>query len=89
MNIISLTVKNATKVVQNRDIPFIIWGGTVPSRPPAVLVTPFWKPPKNFPAYAPESLVITTHQGYVCRLHKERTVSSIEKHSFSLSTLLL
>ena len=38
--------------MQKWDIPFSVWGA-VPSTTPAVLFTPFWKPPKNFSAYAP------------------------------------
>ena len=33
--------------MQKWDIPFSTWG-VVPSRPPAVLLAPFWKPPKFF-----------------------------------------
>ena len=59
MTFISLTlhdlVKTATKVVQKWDITFNIWGA-VPSTPPAVLLTPFWKTSKFFSTYAPEGL---------------------------------
>ena len=41
------------KVVQKWDMPFSVWRA-VPSRPPAVLLTPFWKPPRFYSAYAPE-----------------------------------
>ena len=57
MNIISLTVKNATKVVQKRDITFSVWEELCPPDPLLFLVTPFWKPPKNFSAYAPEYIM--------------------------------
>ena len=38
--------------MQKWDIPFSIWGA-VPSTPLAVLLTPFWKPPKKLSAYTP------------------------------------
>ena len=47
-------VKNATKVVRKWDIPFNVWGAVLSRPGPAVLLTPLWKPPKNFFAYAPD-----------------------------------
>ena len=43
----SLHTQVVIKVVQKWDIPFSVWGA-VPSTPPAVLLTPFLKPPKIF-----------------------------------------
>ena len=57
MNIISLTLKKCHESSAKMGYTHQHLGGAVPSRPPAVLVTPFWKPPKNFSAYAPEYIM--------------------------------
>ena len=49
--------KNATKVVQKWDIPFNVWGAVLSRPGPAALLTPLWKPPKKFSAYAPVTVI--------------------------------
>ena len=49
--------KNCYESSAKWDIPFSVWGA-IPFRPPAVLLPPFWKPPKNFSAYAPSKFQI-------------------------------